>query len=119
MRKKRNTVLVALDVAAGAILIIIGLFMGLAVLVAAVQYGGLQAGCGAGPYQGLVCNQAVLSVVVYGLIVVAVLAFFLGVGFFIVNMVRRRYGFYWPLLAIVVTVGLFYLGTWVAGMTVP
>lgn len=118
-RKKRNIVLVVVDIVLGIVLIIISLFIGLGVLLSAVQYGGLQAGCGAGPYQGLSCNSAVLSIVVYGLMTVAVLAFFLGIGFFIVNMVRKRYGFYWPLAAIVVTVALFYVGSWVAGMTVP
>lgn len=93
------------------------LLIGLSVLVSAVQYGGLQAGCGAGPYDGLHCNGAVLGVVVYGLIAIAVIAFFLGLGFFVVNLIRRRYAFYWPLAAIVVTVGLFYLGTWLASLT--
>lgn len=118
-RKKRNPALVALDVAAGVILIVISLVIGIGVLLSAVQYGGLHAQCGAGPYDGLTCNTTVLSIVVYGLMAVAVIVFFLGVGFFLVNMVRRRYGFYWPLAAIVVTVALFYVGTWVAGMTVP
>ena len=118
-RKKRNVALVVVDVAVGIILIIISLFIGIGVLLSAVQYGGVQAQCGAGPYNGITCNATVLSIVVYGLMVVAVLAFFLGLGFFLVNMVRKRYGFYWPLAAIAVTVALFYAGSWVAGMTVP
>ncbi|MCU1579646.1 MAG: hypothetical protein JWP19_1850 [Rhodoglobus sp.] len=117
--KKRNVVLVVLDIVAGVVLLVISLSLGLGVLLSAVQYGALNTGCGAGPYQGLTCNSTVLSIVVYGLMAVAVLAFFLGLGFFVVNMVRKRYGFYWPLAAIIVTVGLFYLGSWVAGLTVP
>jgi hypothetical protein len=116
---KRNPALVVLDVTAGILLLIVGVVLGLAVIASAVSYGGIQANCGAAPYSGLTCNAAVLAIVVYGLIVVAVLAFFLGLGFFVVNLVRRRYGFYWPLAALVVTLGLFYLGTWVAGLTVP
>ena len=118
-RKKRNVALVVLDVTVGVILIIISLVIGIGVLLSAVQYGGIQAQCGTGPYDGVTCNATVLSIVVYGLMAVAVIAFFLGVGFFIVSMIRRRYGFYWPLAAIIVTVGLFYVGSWVAGMTVP
>ncbi len=118
-RRKRPIVLVVSDVAIGVVLTIISLFIGLGVLLSAVQYGGLQAACGAGPYTGLTCNSPVLSIVVYGLMTVAVLAFFLGIGFFVVNLVRKKYGFYWPLAAIVVTVALFYVGSWVAGMTVP
>lgn len=118
-RAKRNPALVVLDIAAGAVLLVISLFIGLAVLVSAVQYQGLLVQCGAGPYTGLTCNSTVLGIVIFGLIAVAVLAFFLGLGFFVVNLLRKRYAFYWPLLAIAVTVGLFYAGTALAGATVP
>jgi len=61
----------------------------------------------------------VLGIVVYGLMAVAVLALFLGFGLFLVNVIRKRVAFYWPLAGIVLTLVLFYIGTWVAGMTVP
>jgi len=61
----------------------------------------------------------VLAVVVYGLIIATVLTTFLALGMMIVSAIRKRYIFWWPLGAIVVTIALFYLGSWVAGMTVP
>lgn len=117
--RKRNTALVALDIVAGVVLLTMSLLIGLSVLTSATLYGGLQAQCGAGPFEGLHCNSTVLAVVVYGLIAVAVIAFFLGLGFFVVGQIRRRYSFYWPLAAIVLTLALFYLGTWVASLTTP
>lgn len=118
-RPKRNLALVVLDTAVGIALVFVSMLLGLAILASAVQYRGLQVQCGAGPYAGLTCNGAVLAIVVYGLMTVAILGFFLGLGFFIVNLVRKRYGFYLPLIAIVLMIGLFYLGTWLAGLTVP
>ncbi len=118
-RAPRNKALVVLDVAAGVVLITLGIVLGIAVFVTAVAYGSLHAQCGAGPYEGLTCNTVVLSIAVYGLMAVAVFAFFLGVGMFLVHMVRKRYGFHWPLITMVATVALFYLGTWIVSLTVP
>lgn len=115
--RPRNSVLVALDVIAGILLILVGLGVGLAVLTSAISYGGLHAGCGAGPYEGLVCNSTVLGAVVFGLIAVAVLAWFLGLGFFVVSVIRKRLAFIWPLAGVIVTIVLFYIGTWLVGLT--
>lgn len=60
-----------------------------------------------------------LGIVVSGLISVSVLAQFLGFGMFLVSIIRKRVAFVWPLAAIVLTIALFYLGTWVASLTVP
>jgi hypothetical protein len=67
----------------------------------------------------MTCNGLVLSIVVYGLIAVAVLATFIAFGMVIVGLIRKRSVFYWPLAAIILTIVLFYIGTWVAGMTLP
>jgi hypothetical protein len=108
-----------LDVIASVVLLVISGGISFGVVVSAFAYGGLNAECGAGPYTGLTCNATVLAIVVYGLMAIAIIAGFLGLGMVIVSLIRRRYTFWWPLAAIVVTVGFFYLGTWVAGMTVP
>lgn len=117
--RRRNPVLVVLDIVVAVVLLAIGAVLALAVISTATSYAAIQAECGAGPYDGLRCNPTALSIVVYGLIAVAILALFLAFGMVIVNLIRKRLVFYWPLIGIVVTVALFYVGTWVAGMTVP
>ena len=117
--RRRNAGLVTLDILVGIILLVLTAALSAGVVVTAFAYGGLNSECGAGPYSGLTCNTTVLSIVVYGLIAIAVLAAFLAFGMMIVSLIRRRWVFWWPLGALVLTIGFFYLGTWVAGMTVP
>ncbi len=115
----RNPVLVGLDIVAGVLLIITSVTVAFGVILSAYTYQGLTATCGAGPYDGLQCNAAVLSIVVNILIGAAVLITLLGIGMFVVSLIRKRYAFWWPLAAIVVTVAVFYVATWVVGQTVP
>lgn len=115
----RHPALRGLDIAAGVLLIVFGIVLALGVLTTAIAYGGLHAGCTPALAEGLTCNSTVLGIVVYGLIGVSVLALFLGFGMFIVSIIRKRIAFVWPLGAIVLTIALFYLGTWAAGLTVP
>lgn len=89
------------------------------VVVTAFAYSGIQSQCVPDDVAGIVCNTVVLGIVVYGLMTIAIIAAFLGFGMVIVSLIRRRWAFIWPLGAIVLTVALFYLGSWVAGMTVP
>jgi O-antigen ligase len=117
--RRRNPALIVLDVVAGIVLLAVGAVLAIGVISSAIAYGGLHAECGDGPHGGLACNSTALGIVVYGLIAVAILALFLGFGMFLVSLVRKRLAFYWPLAAIVITIVLFYAGTWVAGMTVP
>lgn len=116
---RRNGVLVTIDVVAGILLLLVGVALALVVITSAIAYGGLHNQCGSLEYGGLTCNSTVLDIVVYGLIAVAVLSLFLGFGMFVVSLIRRRWAFYWPLAGVIVTLVLFYVGTWVAGMTVP
>jgi hypothetical protein len=117
--RRRNVALIALDVAAAILLLFVGVAVALTVITQALSYSGLHSQCGAGAYSGLTCNPVALGIVVYGLIAVAVLALFVGFGMVIVNLIRKRWTFYWPLAAVVVTLVLFYVGTWVAGATLP
>jgi hypothetical protein len=117
--RRRAPALVILDAAAAILLLILSAAVSVGVVVTAFAYSGVHAQCGAGPYSGLTCNSVVLAIVVYGLMIIAVLAAFLALGMMIVSAIRKRYLFWWPLGAIIVTVALFYLGSWVAGMTVP
>lgn len=111
--------LVILDALGGIVLLAISATLSFAVLASAITYEGIHANCDSGPYTGITCNSVVLGIVVYGLIIVAVLTAFLAVGMMIVSAIRKRYIFWWPLGAIIVTIALFYMGSWVAGMTVP
>lgn len=105
---RRNPALVTIDIIASIILLVIGVGVSLAVLVTAVTYGSLETS-----------NATVLGIVVFGLMAVAVLALFLAFGMTVVNLIRKRYTFWWPLAGIVVTVALFYLGTWIISLAVP
>ena len=85
----------------------------------ALSFDSLRQLCGDEPYEGLVCSPALLGIVIYGLIVIAVIVAALGIGMAIVSLIRKRYTFWWPLGAIVIILVFFYLGTWLAGLTVP
>lgn len=117
---RRNPVLVTIDILAS---ILLSLFVGvlaLGVIATATSFStALPPLCGGGPYEGAECNSVLLNVVVFGLIGIAVLAAALGIGMAIVSLIRRRYTFWWPLGAIVLILAFFYLGTWLAGLTVP
>jgi hypothetical protein len=118
-RPPRNRALVVVDIIASVILVIFAAVLALAVITTAVAYQGLTAECGAGPFDGLTCNATALSVVTIGMIVVAVLGAFLGFGFFLVNLIRKRYTVWWPLGAVVAMVVATWVGSWVAGMIAP
>ena len=93
--------------------------LALGVTTTALSFDSLRQLCGDGPYEGLVCSPALLGIVIYGLIVIAVIVAALGIGMAIVSLIRKRYTFWWPLGAIVIILVFFYLGTWLAGLTVP
>ena len=104
---RRNVALVTIDIIASVILLVFGLGIGLYVLITAVTFGSLTSS-----------NAALQGVVIFVLMAVAVLGFFLAVGMVIVGLIRKRYTFWWPLAGIIVTVGLFYLGTWIISLSV-
>ena len=115
----RNRILVVLDLIAAFALLLVALGIALAVAGSAMQYSGIELECSADELQGLACNRTVLDIVVVGLIVVATLGFLVAAGMVLVNIVRHRWTFWWPLGASVVMTGLFWLGTWIVSLTVP
>jgi hypothetical protein len=119
LARPRNPALVVVDIIAGILFIVFGAALALGVVVSAASYGNLHASCLPGEANGLVCNSTMLGGAVIGMIAIAIVAFFLGLGFFAVAIFRKRYGFFWPLGAIIITVGVFYLGTWLASLTAP
>jgi len=99
--RKRNPVLVVVDIAAAVLLV-----------VAAIAFGVTALSFGAAFVQ---LPGTLPAVAGYGLIVVAVLAVFLTTGMVIVNLIRRRYTFWWPLLGVAVTVAAIYGASALAG----
>lgn len=99
----RNRALLILDIVVGIALIAFSIVLALVVLSVAIAYGGTEAN-----------NPALMGAAVFGIIAIAVIATALGIGFFVVALIRRRIAFVWPLLGLVVTLVGFYGGTWVA-----
>lgn len=96
----RNRALVVLDVVAGIVLLAFEIVLGLVVIGTATAFAGAEAP-----------NQVLLGTAVLLIIVVTVLAAALGIGFFVVALIRKRLAFVWPLGAVVLTVIVFYAGT--------
>jgi hypothetical protein len=116
---RRNPALVTIDIVASILLLMISGALAVTVIANARAYGEISTVCGAGPYSGLECNGTVLAIVVYGLIGVTVLAAFGGFGMVLVSLIRRRYSWWWPFGAIVITIAFFWVGTWIASLTLP
>lgn len=117
--RPRNRVLVIVDIVVSVVLSFIALGLAIAVAGSATQYAGLHAECTPAQVDGLTCNGTVLGVVTIVLTAVAILGFVVAAGMVLVNIIRRRWTFWWPVGAIVIMVGLFWLGTWIVSMTIP
>jgi hypothetical protein len=117
--KPRNRALVIVDIVVGILLSFLALGIAIAVATYAGQFAGLHAECTPAQVDGLTCNGTVLGIVTVALTAIAILGFVVAIGMVLVNIIRRRWTFWWPLAFIVLAVGLFYLGTWIVGMTLP
>ena len=117
--RRRNPVLVTVDIVASVALLLLGLGMALVSLGYTTIFPGFTADCGDGPYPGLECNSTALAVATYGLLAVTILAMFAAVGMVIVRLIQKRYAFPWPLGALLLLILAFYVAAWLAGQTVP
>jgi len=117
--KPRNRALVIVDIVAAVLLTFIALGIAIAVAGSATQYAGLHQECTPAQVDGLTCNGTVLGIVTIALTAVAILGFVIAAGMVLVNILRRRWTFWWPLGATVVMLGLFWLGTWIVSLTIP
>lgn len=115
----RNLGLVILDIVAAMLLSFVALGIAIAVAGSATQYSTLHGQCTPAQVDGLTCNGTVLGIVTVALMAVAILGFLIAVGMVLVNLIRRRWSFWWPLGASVIMTGLYWLGTWIVGMTLP
>lgn len=93
--------------------------MALTTVAWAGAYGTIADQCGAGPYAGIQCNSTVLGIVVFALYAIGIVGAFVAIGMVIVNLIRKRYTFSWPLGALVIMIVAFYIGTWLVGMIAP
>ena len=116
---RRNVVRVTIDIVVSVILLAFGAVLALLVLGYAALFGGITANCGTGPFEGLQCNNTVLSITVFVLMAVTILSYFVAIGMVVVSIIRKRLTFWWPLGAIVVIVVSFYIAAWIAGMVTP
>ena len=118
--QRRNPALVAIDIAAAVVILVVALVFGLVVLGLVAQFGNFTSGCVAGTtYSGLECNATALGIATYGLLTVTIVGFFLALGMTIVRIIQKRLVFLWPLGAFLVMIAALYLGSYVAGLTVP
>ena len=114
--RPRNAVLVTVDILAGIVLIVIGVAISIGVIFTVGQYPALVSGCGSATPGGLPCEAGgLVSTVVTIVIVVAVFAAALGLGFFVVRIIQKRVAFYMPLIGIVVTIAALYIGSAIVG----
>jgi hypothetical protein len=98
-----------LDLAAGIVLALIGALIGFVMLAYMGQLPQLAAVCEGVPVDGLRCSPDFLNtitIVGYGIVI---FAWFLSFGFFVVRVLRRRIGFFWPIIGVVVMILGYYL----------
>jgi len=113
---RRNPALLALDVIAGVIVIAITIVLALVVLVTVSQYPLLQQTCTTAVSGGVACSPLFMNTVVIVTSGIVVFAAFIGVGMFIVRLIRKRLAFVWPLAMFILIVIAFYGGTYLASL---
>lgn len=112
-RPRRRPVLAVLDVAVGAVALLFGLVLGLYALGTYFVFSSPRcSGCDTGPLAVYVIVGIGLTVLIYGL----------GLGFFVVRMIQRRYGWYFPVAALVLLYAVFFViaalvGAWYKGVS--
>ena len=116
---RRSLPLVVGDIVASVAILAFALVFGFVSLYFVTQFAGFGAECGTGPYEGLQCNGTVLGIATFGLLIITVLAFVLGLGMTIVRLIQKRFTFVWPLGALAVMIAAFYFFSWLASQTAP
>ena len=115
-KSARNPALVAVDVVVGVVVLVVALVLGLLIVATLTSYGALADGCGSGG-----CDTSGLSAIQLVASAIVVFAYALGLGMFIVRLVQRRWGWYFPVIGAVVMLVAFYAATaavaaWARGM---
>ena len=107
------------DLVVAFAVLVFALVFGLAAVYYDSQFSGFASACGTGPYTGIQCNGTVLGIATFGLLIVTVLAFCIGLGMTIVRIIQKRLVFVWPVGALAVMIVAFYFFTWLASQTAP
>jgi hypothetical protein len=111
-RPSRPPARVAGDIAVGVIFALLGGIATLVAVATAGQYGAVNDGlCTAGSYPGVQCDAGYLSAVTIGMTVVAVLGWAVLTGMFVVRLVQRRYGWYFPVLGFALAIAVVWIGS--------
>jgi hypothetical protein len=97
------------DLVAGLALSVLGALIGLIMLGYMAQLSQLSGICEGVDVEGARCSPGFLGAMTVAGIAIVVFAWFLTFGFFIVRVVRRRVGFFLPLVGIVVMIAGYYL----------
>jgi hypothetical protein len=97
--RKRNPVLTVVDIVAAVLLVLAGLGLAINSFIWGSTFMAVPAAAGAG----------------VALLAIGVLAFIISTGMVIVNLIRRRYTFWWPLGGVLVTIAAFYITFAIAG----
>jgi hypothetical protein len=97
------------DLVAGLALSVLGALIGFIMLGYMTQLSQLSAICEGVDVDGVRCSPGFLGAMTVVGIAIVVFAWFLTFGFFIVRVVRRRVGFFLPLLGIVAMIAGYYL----------
>lgn len=105
--------LVAVDLVVSVALLLFALVFGLYSLAFVAQLSAATGTCGAD------CNTTLLTAVAYGLLAVTILTFFLGLGFSIVRVIRKRTTWPWAVGTLVVLIVAFYIAAFLVGQAVP
>lgn len=100
----RNTVLVILDIVGGVIAGIVGLSVGIGAVATFLKLLGIL----------VPTNAGALSATIYISIGLIVLAWALSSGFFLIRLIRKRYGFLWPVIGLAVIIAVYYAGIIIA-----
>lgn len=117
--RRRNPVLVTVDIVASVLLLLMVAGIALTIVANAAGFGTATASCGAGPFSGIQCNSTVLGIIIFALYAIAIVGGFLAFGMVIVNIIRKRRTFIWPLATLVAMVVAFYIAAWLVSMIVP
>lgn len=115
---KRNTVVVVIDLIVGSFLALVGLGVSYILVITETQLLGVLDMC-SGPANGLRCNGSFLSGIVLVSIIITVFSGALTAGMVIVNALRKRAVWFWPVIGMIISIAVFYGAAALAGLVQP
>jgi hypothetical protein len=111
----RRRALVVVDIAVGVAIALLGLLLSLYIVASYEQYRTLATTCTGITPTGTECDQGFLDGALAIGYAVTVLGWLLTSGMFVVQVIRRRLAWFWPLIGMVVVYVAFWIVTAVVG----